>query len=187
MRLRTSWPASLARPSRKPSSIRKAKAATVAPEPCDQLGHRLRRAARGDHVVDDEHALARAGARPRGSRGCRCRTRARRSPCSVVAGQLARLAHRDEARPSRSARTPPRMKPRLSIATTLSDREVPAHLRHEVERRRGRAPASRSRVVMSLKTMPGFGKSGTSRMAAFRASTSRGSVSWPMAPVESGL
>ena len=43
-----------------------------------ELGGRLRRAARREHVVDDEHALPRARTRRRGPRGCPCRTRGRR-------------------------------------------------------------------------------------------------------------
>src|SRR5262245_44567497 len=62
------------------------------------------------------------------------------------------------------------MKPRLSIATTLSTARSPHSTLMRSSERRKRA-SSRSSVVMSLNTMPGFGKSGTSRIAARRSAT----------------
>src|SRR5262245_37295630 len=61
------------------------------------------------------------------------------------------------------------MKPRLSMATTFSTLWPPQSTTSRSRAWRN-AAGSLSRVVMSLKTIPFFGKSGTSRIAAFSAS-----------------
>src|SRR5688572_9350304 len=87
----------------------------------------------------------------------------------VRAGSFPTLRTGTNPTPSLSASAPPRMNPRLSMAITASAR-WPRHSSVNRSRDRRKAMGSFSSVVMSLKTMPGFGKSGTSRMKAFNDS-----------------
>src|SRR5262249_18292503 len=89
---------------------------------------------------------------------------------TVGAGSLPSLRTGTKPAPRRSARRLPRMKPRLSIATTLSaGRPWQRATSSSVARRK--STGSLSSVVMSLKTIPFCGKSGPSGIAAFRVST----------------
>ena len=71
--------------------------------------------------------------------------------------------------PSRSATAAAKMKPRASMPTTLSI-HCPSAAAQSREIASWNSAASARIGVMSLKTMPGFGKSATSRIAARRES-----------------
>ena len=143
----------------------KASPTTCAAEALDQRGGGGRRAPGGQHVVDDQDPLARRRRRRRGSRAASVPYSRSYSSRLDAPRQLARLAHRDEARPPRRWATgAAKMKPRASMPDHL------VHWRpHEgvAERCRcttAKASASARSGVMSLNTMPGLGKSGMSRI-----------------------
>src|SRR5438552_10392685 len=186
MRLRTSR-SSLARPFKKVSSTRKTKADTVAPSASTSVP-----AAWAVPPVARTSSTTRARSP---SRSASSWTSTQSVPYSrsytwrrVPAGSFPFLRTGTKPAPSRSASTPPMMKPRLSMATTLSHgRSSQSATRRSIIRRK--SAGSLSSVVMSLKTMPGLGKSGTSRMAALsgatRASRSTGAAILP--DVEPGV
>ena len=163
-------------PGRKPSSMSTAPPCTAAPHSLDEVDwSRPGRAAGGEHVVDEQHPVTRRRSRPGASRASPRRTRARRRRRASRAGACRPCAPARSRRPRASATGAARMKPRASMPSTLSttDRAVARRARRG-ERRRPRRRSrsgSASSGVMSLKTSPGSGKSGTS---AIRRSSSHG-------------
>ena len=146
---------SISAASRKPSSSSTAMPATCAAGRLDQIGRRAQRAAGGQHVVDEEHPLARRARLP-APRSRPCRTRARTRcrwsaaatcrPCAPApgrsrAGPRARRRAGSRAprcrRPGRSARA---ARPRRSARRSTAANAAP----------------SASSGVMSLKTIPGL-------------------------------
>ena len=108
-------------------------------EPLDQPRGRRRGPAGRDHVVDDEHLLARARSRRGGSRAGRCRTRARtpRARSPTAACPALRTGHEPGAaagRPRGAANT----KPRASIPMHLVDLLVGERRGQRVDRERER-------------------------------------------------
>ena len=140
----------------------------LALEEPDEVDGADRGRAGGDEVVDDEDALARGPRRPRASRSARRRTRSGPRRDAHLRGSLPFF--RMTARPSRSsrARAAAKRKPRDSIPAMISGCRVAAQA----------ASSSMAALkawelwttgVMSLKTMPGLGKSGTSTMNDLRS------------------
>ena len=82
----------------------------------------------------------------------------------VSAGSLPGLRAGAKPAPSSRASAPPRMKPRASAAEDDVDVQRPRVARRARRTAWSSAAASSSSGVMSLKTIPGFGKSGMSRM-----------------------
>ena len=153
-----------------------------AAEPLDEPGRGGRGAAGGQHVVDDRATRSPGcDARRGGSRAGRCRTRARTPRDSMSPRQLARPCGPGRSR-RRAGRPParPRMKPRASMPEHPVDRAASRHGGRRGRRRRsGTRPASASSGVMSLKTIPGFGKSGMSRMSAAQVGDRSGQRRFP--------
>ena len=97
------------------------------------------------------------------------RTPGRTTTRAVGGGQLAGLADGDEPDAERSRDGAPRMKPRASMpATTSTPSPAPARV-NAVDDGAPDRPASARSGVMSLKRMPGVGKSGTSATRRDRA------------------
>jgi hypothetical protein len=85
------------------------------------------------------------------------------STVDVSQGSLPGLRTGMKPAPICRATAPPRMKPRASAAATTSTSSERAY--SEIRSiALDSAPGSRSSGVMSLKTIPGLGKSGMSRM-----------------------
>ena len=159
---------------------RRAPAAPTRPEPLpagplDQVQRGLGGAAGGEHVVDDQDPLARREGVLAAPPGSPRRTPGRRRPrappgaaCRPCARHHAR--RRSRTRPPRPARTraprcpPPRRTRRRSCATIAS--MTP----------RNASPSANS-GIRSLNTMPGLGKSGTSRTCRRRAPRLAGPLS----------
>src|SRR3954469_9317428 len=87
---------------------------------------------------------------------------------TVVCGSLPRLRMGTNPAETWCATAPPRMKPRASIPATLSIL-LPAHGCTNSSTARRKARASPSSVVLWRNRIPGFGRSGMGRMAAFRS------------------
>src|SRR3954470_3258047 len=161
----TSYPASRSRPSRNASSMRKPHATTVPPS-CSTSRHSVR------------------AVPPVASRSSWTRTRAplatasvcsssasvpyssRYSARTVSAGSLPGLRARTNPAPSSRASAGPSRKPRASapMTTSMSGGATPARPVTAAS-----SPCGSARIgVMSLKPMPGLGKSGISRMRLLR-------------------
>ncbi len=92
---------------------------------------------------------------------------------TVSCGSLPGLRAGTKPTPSSRAIAAPRMNPRASAATTKSTFRGRAHSASSRHRLRRARPRSSSSGVMSLNRIPGFGKSGMSRMCAPRSVTWR--------------
>ena len=144
MRLRTSAPGS----SRPPVQEATARPGRRKPRPCaPELAHELARRPRAvPPVAITSSTTSTRSPAPSASSWISRRVRPVLERVGARASrgrQLARLAHGHEARCRADRRaTPPRMKPRLSIATTLSGRSSPQQRREEVQ-----AAPERDRVL----------------------------------------
>src|SRR5439155_8392978 len=181
MSVTTSWPPSLSRPCNTVSSMRKAQA-TISPLSCftssivpATVPPVARRSSTMSTFAPGGNAsLCISSVADPYSRSYSTET--------TSAGSLPSFRTGTKPAPSLYAMGAPKMKPRDSMPTTTSTFRLPIFsMRPSIDPRK--LSASLSIVVMSLKRIPGLGKSGTSRMRAARSFVvaMRGSLEHPLA------
>src|SRR3954465_9260043 len=169
---RTSYSARFSRPSRNASSMRKAQA-TTSPSSCSTSWHSPRPAPPVASRSSWTSTRAPAATASEWTSSASVAYSSTYSPRTVSCGSLPGLARTTNPAPSSRATAGPSRKPRASAPMTTSTRRSRARSASPVTA--ASSPSGEARTgVMSLKTMPGFGKSGMSRTSASRSTAMAG-------------
>src|SRR3954447_901916 len=169
---RTSYSARFSRPSRNASSMRKAQA-TTSPSSCSTSWHSARAVPPVASRSSWTSTRAPAATASEWTSSASVAYSSTYSARTVSCGSLPGLRASTNPAPSSRATAGPSRKPRASAPMTTSTRRSRARSASPVTA--ASSPSGEARTgVMSLNTMPGFGKSGMSRTSASRSTAMAG-------------